>query len=181
MKHIAALTAIGRDRPGIVSAVSRILFRRGCNIEDSSMTILRGEFAMILVISLPGPSAMRPLEKDLKDMARRMKLFAALKELSTPPPAARRRPVKPHIISVLGSDRPGIVYEVSDLLASRRVNITDLNTRLIGTKSRPVYAMVIEAELPTRLPAAKLAGDLEKLSRKMGVTVTVKPLDAVEL
>ena len=53
MKKTIVLTAVGQDRPGIVANVSKILYETDCNIEDSSMTILKGDFAMILIISLP--------------------------------------------------------------------------------------------------------------------------------
>jgi glycine cleavage system transcriptional repressor len=48
------LTAAGRDRPGLVAAVSKILFEEGCNLEDSAMTRLQGEFAILLILSGPG-------------------------------------------------------------------------------------------------------------------------------
>ncbi len=47
MRRFFAITAIGKDRPGIVAGVSKALYDLGTNIEDSSMTILSGEFAMI--------------------------------------------------------------------------------------------------------------------------------------
>ena len=52
MQHFA-LTIIGRDRPGIVSQVTEILFKQGFNIADSSCSILGGQFSMILIISNP--------------------------------------------------------------------------------------------------------------------------------
>ena len=52
MSHFA-LTVVGRDRPGIVSEVTEILFKLGCNIADSSCSILGGQFAMILILSHP--------------------------------------------------------------------------------------------------------------------------------
>ena len=52
MGHFA-LTVVGRDRPGIVSQVTEILYRLGCNIADSSCSILGGQFAMILILSHP--------------------------------------------------------------------------------------------------------------------------------
>ena len=54
-----ALSVVGRDRPGIVAEVSRVLFELGCNIEDSTCTILSGQFAMILVIAHPKFSSRR--------------------------------------------------------------------------------------------------------------------------
>ena len=56
-----ALAAIGKDRPGIVAAVSKVLYELGCNVEDSSMTMLRGNFAVMLVLAAPeGTTASAP-------------------------------------------------------------------------------------------------------------------------
>jgi glycine cleavage system transcriptional repressor len=54
-----AVSVFGRDRPGIVAAVTRVLADAGCNLEDTSMTILRGHFAMMLVISGGDPDICR--------------------------------------------------------------------------------------------------------------------------
>ena len=48
-----AVSAIGRDRPGIVAAVSRVLLDLEGNVEDSQMSILRGHFAVMLIVALP--------------------------------------------------------------------------------------------------------------------------------
>ena len=52
MAHLA-VSAIGSDRPGIVAAVTKVLLDQGCNLEDTSMSILRGHFAMMLVVAAP--------------------------------------------------------------------------------------------------------------------------------
>ena len=65
-----ALTAIGRDRPGIVAAVTKALYEHDCNIEDSSMTILEDEFAIILIMSMPEKSNTDSLLKDIKNVER---------------------------------------------------------------------------------------------------------------
>jgi glycine cleavage system transcriptional repressor len=62
-KNCVVISAVGKDRPGIVAGVSKVLFEAGCNLEDSSMTILEGEFAMILVVSLPEALKIEQLDK----------------------------------------------------------------------------------------------------------------------
>ena len=63
-----ALTAIGRDRPGIVAAASRVLLAHRANVEDSQMTILRGHFTMMLVVSVPEEADVSTLRDDLEDV-----------------------------------------------------------------------------------------------------------------
>src|SRR5512145_303550 len=59
---------VGKDRPGIVAEVSRILFELGCNIEDSTCTILSGQFAMILVIGHPRISAVPEIDPAFEEV-----------------------------------------------------------------------------------------------------------------
>ena len=74
------LTAAGRDRPGLVAAVSKILFEEGCNLEDSAMTRLQGEFAILLILS--GPVRTGGLEKKLRGLGKKLGLTVNLKSLS---------------------------------------------------------------------------------------------------
>lgn len=179
MKHYA-LTIIGRDRPGIVSQVTEILFRQGFNIADSSCSILGGQFAMILIIAHPAYESKEafveffsPLEESgLSVFVRTLKAGGE---------------TRPHLegeicmISVYGSDKPGIVYRVAKELGERQINITDLNTKLIGTESRPVYVMMIEAVLPDNLDAAGLGEIMAKLKQELQVDITVRNITPVEL
>src|SRR5512139_163805 len=146
MQHFA-LTIVGRDRPGIVAQVSEILFNLGCNIADSSCSILGGQFAMILILAHPdftGRDSFGPAFQPLEDAD----LTVALRVLK---PGGEIHPELEGeicMISVYGADKPGIVYHVARVLGEKKINITDLNTKLVGSEQHPVYMMMIEAVLP---------------------------------
>ena len=53
MANYALLTAVGNDRPGIAAGVAKVLYDAGCNIEDSEMARLSGQFAIMLMLRLP--------------------------------------------------------------------------------------------------------------------------------
>ena len=179
MSHFA-LTIIGRDRPGIVSQVTEILYRLGCNIADSSCSILGGQFAMILIISHPACTdresfgdAFAPLEES------GLSVF-----LRTLKPGGEKHPKMEGeicMISVYGSDKTGIVYRVARELGERSVNITDLNTKLVGSEERPVYVMMLEAVLPPELSAEALAGIMNGLKEELQVDISVRSITPVEL
>ena len=179
MNHFA-LTIVGRDRPGIVSQVTEILFNQGCNLADSSCSILGGQFTMILILGHPEftnrdsfGGAFEPLED--------ADLTVALRVLQ---PGGE---IRPHIegdicmISVYGSDKPGIVYRVAQVLGEKKVNITDLNTKLVGTEERPVYVMVLEAVLPEGAEDDEVDAWLAPIRDELHVDITVRTIPTVEL
>jgi glycine cleavage system transcriptional repressor len=179
MQHFA-LTVVGRDRPGIVSQVTGILFNLGCNIADSSCSILGGQFAMILIISHPTfvnresfGSAFQPLEDADLTVALRV-----LKPGGEQPPDLSGEIC---MISVYGADQTGIVYHVAKVLGERKINITDLNTKLVGSGQRPVYVMIIEAVLPATISETDVDAWMTPLREQLQVDISVRTIPQVEL
>ena len=164
------ISVFGRDRPGIVAAVTRVLADAGCNLEDSSMTILRGHFAMMLVV-LGGPrGGAQALAERLDPVAERLDLQVSVRpildEITSVAAAGER-----YAIAVYGADRPGLVARVSETLAARGVNITDLETRVIG-EPEPVYVMHFEVEVPKGL-AERVEAELREVAADLGVETSM--------
>ena len=169
-----ALSAIGRDRPGIVAEVTRALLGHSLNITDSQMAVLSGHFTMMLVVTAPEGTDLDAVEEELARTRERLSLDA----LSLSPlgeTSAEAAPAPSHIVTVYGVDHPGIVHAVSARLAAREVNVTDLETRLVGDG---LYAMVLEVALPLELDPEALAAMLAEVGAEQGVEVTVRPLEA---
>lgn len=179
MNHFA-LTIIGRDHPGIVARVTKVLFELGCNIADSSCTILGGQFAMILIISHPKFSSKESFGTAFETIERDG-LSVFLRTLQPGGEATPHLQGELCLISVYGSDKPGIVYPVVKELGDRQINITDLNTKLVGSAERPVYVMMIEAVLPPGIPLEKLAEIMAELKNKLQVDISVRDITPVEL
>ncbi len=176
-----AVTIISKDRPGIVADVTEVLFRLGCNIEDSSCTMLGGDFAMILIVSHKKPFAEALLADEFKALHERTGLAAYVRTLAEDEICPVKEEGELCLISVYGSDRPGIVFRVTRALADRGVNITDLNTRLIGTREEPVYVLMLEAALPEGVTVEDAAGLLEKLKKELNVEIGVRAITPVAL
>lgn len=180
MDHFAIVTAFGQDRPGIVAAVADALYRLGCNIEDTCMTRLRGEFTMMLMVRLP-----EGLDADT--LGRRLTPDTAPLDLAvlcraTPDQAAARQAtpeIPTFMLSVYGADHPGIVAQVARTVARHHGNITDMNTRVIGPGDLPVYVMVLEIQVPEAQEADRLRLALEQLKPALGVDLTFRPLEHV--
>lgn len=121
MKSLFVISAVGKDKPGLVYSVTRILADAGINIVDIDARSVRGHFSMFLVVDI-GPS-----NCSYEEMTQRLKPVHANFDLGlrTEPYKAGRR--KAHkrlmVLTVMGADRPGIVAEVSGMCAEHSVNI----------------------------------------------------------
>lgn len=173
-----AVTAIGRDRPGIVAAISRALLELEGNIEDSQMSILRGHFAVMLIVRVPEGVDADRLARRLGDVRDELGLEAITVEGLDELPAPAPEPT--HVISVYGADHPGIVAAVAGALAAEGVNITDLETRVAGGGEEPLYAMLLEVALGDVDPE-RFERRMHEVGEAERVEVSVRELDAEAL
>jgi glycine cleavage system transcriptional repressor len=151
--HQIWLTAIGRDKPGIVARITQVLLDHGLNIEDSQMRILSGRFAMMLL--LRGGSSEEALYKDLLVAGRELGLDYIYVH-----PIAETDVVVPkptHMASLYGADRPGQVAAVAQRLATLNVNISGLSTRLDGKVSVQELELTVPDDVDIRKELTEVA------------------------
>ena len=176
------VTALGGDKPGIVAGVAEVLYGLGCNLEDSAMTRLEGEFAIMLIFSAPPAVSDKKLADAFAPLEKKLKLVIHLKPLSASEGRAPAASTAPHVISVYGADRPGIVFRVSQALAKAKVNITDVQTHrseAAKTSRGPsLYMLLLEVELPRGLTPQALEKTLKALASELGVEVSVRSAEA---
>jgi glycine cleavage system transcriptional repressor len=171
MAGLVAVTVVGIDRPGIVSAMSKVLYERGCNLEDVSSTILRGHFSMMLLVHVPDAVDADTLEADLDSAGRGLGLTVTVRPVEE---TTSEVPAPTHMVSVYGADKPGIVFKVAKKLATVGANITDLTSRVIGEGSSPVYAVMLEVVFPEGTDPDSILS----LREELDVDVSVHPVEA---
>ncbi|SCF31094.1 glycine cleavage system transcriptional repressor [Micromonospora matsumotoense] len=162
-----AITVIGRDRPGIVADVAEVLARLGANLTDSTMTRLRGHFAMTLICV--GPTAVE-VEAALTPLAADGQLLATVRAVT--PDGTTAPAGEPYVLAVHGADRMGIVAAMTRVVAESGGNVTDLSTRLAGS----LYVVVAEVDLPLG-SADDLTGRLSGVAAGLGVGFSLRPAD----
>ena len=171
-----AVSALGRDRPGIVAAVSGVLLGHGLNLADSQMGILSGRFTMTLIVDGPDDLDRDALRGDLRKVADELGLDTIVVQEVAAAHGIESAPT--HIATVYGIDHPGIVHAITSELGARGVNITDLNTRLVEDEGEePLYAMMLEIALPPAVSEADLSDGLRRIAGEQGVDVSVRELD----
>lgn len=178
MKKMLSLSAIGKDRTGIVSSISKILFELGCNIEDSTMTLLSGQFAVILLLDCPKNSDILKLKSKLKTSLSKLDLSFSVTEVDKPGKAKKN--FGEYIIAVYGADKVGIVYNVSKYLADNKINITDVQTKISGKKDK-IYIMLLEVNIPKMIKETKLRTQLDELAKKLDVEIFLNQADSSQI
>jgi glycine cleavage system transcriptional repressor len=172
VRHLT-LSAVGGDRPGIVSGVTGQLVELGCNLEDTSMTVLRGRFAMVMVLAAPDDVGPERVEASLAEVAAALDLAVWVHDLAEAVPPAPEG--EPWTVSVHGADHPGIVHRVTATLAGVGANIADLSTRVVGEEEAPAYVMVLEVLLPAGVDGGDVARRLERIGAEIGVACSMHP------
>ena len=168
-----AITVLGHDRPGIIAETTRVLADLGLNLEDSTMTLLRGHFAMTLICA--GVPAAAEVEAALAALTSGGSLSVSVREVPEEPEHAAVG--SSYVLTVHGGDRPGIVSAVVAEVARVGGNITDLTTRLAGE----LYLLVAEVDLPVGVRARALRGSLDGVAAALGVGVTLREVESDEL
>ncbi len=177
MKTYFILSAIGKDRPGIVADVSEVIYECGGNIEDSSMTLLRNNFALLLLFSTEREEASEKLSAGLKRLEWEKKLTVFFSPI--PLEEAHPRPTAPtdrFQITTSGIDHAGIVYKVCRLLADRGINIVDMETRRIASaeSGTPLFEMDIHVDVPRSVSERSLRDDLHRLADELVIDLVLK-------
>jgi glycine cleavage system transcriptional repressor len=163
------VAASGPDQPGIVAEFTRVFLERDCNLEDSSMTVLRGHFAMMLVVETPEGVKAESLESDLAFATSALGLIVNVWEISSlvdPTPGGERWVVWLH-----GADRKGIVNSIAEVLAKDDANIVEVSTRLDDDGE---YAMQLTVVVPDTTDAGALALDLAVAAKLLGIECSLQ-------
>lgn len=167
-----AITVLGHDRPGIIAETTAALAGLGLNLEDSSMTLLRGHFAMTLVTA--GDAAAADIEAALAGLAADGSLAVSVREVPPEQPAPTGAS---YLLSVHGGDRPGIVSAVTAEVARAGGNITDLTTRLAGG----LYVLTAECDFPPDADVAGVEAAIKDVAAALGVGATLRLVESDEL
>lgn len=174
---LQAITVIGHDRPGIIAGTTAALADLGLNLEDSTMTLLRGHFAMMLVCE--GEASSDEIGRALAFLTEDGSLDVAVREVPEEEvdPGSAEDAGPSYVLTVHGGDRPGIVSAVVGEVARTGGNITDLTTRLAGE----LYLLVAEVDLPTGTDVEALTGALDSVAEGLGVGVTLRRVESDDL
>lgn len=178
MKKWFALSAIAQDHPGIVADLAELIYECDCNLEESSMTVLGSEFAVLLLLSGQGNDLERRLSSACKRLEWEKRVTVFLRPLEGEP--AHDRPsgrVAQYQLQATGVDKAGIVARVARCLADHGINITEMHT-----SSRPepgsgtaIYTMQVHMDVPVSVGVEAFQERLDRIADELHIHIELVP------
>lgn len=167
------LSTLGEDRPGLVNSLTEAVADCGCNINDSRMTVLGGEFAIIMLLSGTW-DAIAKIEAQLPRLQDRLKLTLVSKRTETRHP---RPNMLSYMVEVVSMDHPGIVHDIASFFSSRTINIEDLYTTSYPAPhtGAPMFSMNMIISVPGDLSLATLRGEFMDLCDALNLDAVMAP------
>jgi glycine cleavage system transcriptional repressor len=178
MKSHAILTASGADRVGIVDDLAALILERRCNVEESRMAVLGGEFAVILLLS-GKQEDVQELIRELSGQEKSLGLRITLRETAAPRPTPDTRP---YLLESVSLDTPGIVHSITSLLRRHGVSIDDLETDTTPAPwtGAPMFVMRARVTLPADVAVATLRDELELLESEQNLDIKFSPISPLQ-
>lgn len=177
MRQYLVLSAIGPDRPGIVNAISKIIFDHGCNLEDSRMAILGGEFAIVVLAAGDGDQIAK-LRKDTPAFGDKTGLIITTKPTSAPG-TRELKSARRYTVHAVGLDHEGIVHQITHALASLGVNIETLESTTAPAPHTgdPQFILDMQIQQPSQLTEEQLREKLTEACEAVNVDVEISPVE----
>jgi len=174
MTQLIVLSAVGTDKPGVVNALSKAILDCGGNIEESRMTSLGAEFAVLLLISGNWHTPAK-LESAMQKLGDTHELSINLKKTG-----GRRdhSDCIPYGVDVVCLDQPGIVFHLSEFFSSRQIEITDLLTRRYAAPhtGAPMFSVQLTVSIPGSARIGQLRDDFHDLCEQLNLDSILEPV-----
>ena len=173
MRSQLLITSIGEDRPGIVARLTEVLVANGANLEESRMAILGGDFAAIMLVSIPSNNV-PALEKDLAKLQSEGISVTSRKTETLDP--GRFKSYNQYEIQLKGADHEGIVHTVSSHLQQQSINIQSVETMVVHAPvtGSPLFQLKAHILVPPSISAQDLRNSLNKIALQESVDIELK-------
>ena len=167
------LSALGHDRPGIINQLAEAARDTGCNIVDSRMTVLGGEFALLMMVE-GNWNGVAKLEQALPTLERRLELTIICRRTEEQSGPAD---LLPYTVEVVTIDHPGIISQLAGFFAGRNINIRDLYTdsyRAAHTGTQ-MFSATMTVHIPKDIHIARLREEFLDLCDALNLDAVIEP------
>ena len=174
MSQLIVLSAIGTDRTGVVQDITQVILSCGGNIEESRMTTLGSEFAVLMLVSGNWHTLTR-LESALEKLTKNDDLAVSIRKTGA---RTSREDRMPYAVDVVSLDQQGIVFNLADFFAARDVEIADVSTRRYAAAhtGAPMFALQMAINIPTTVPISMLRDEFLELCDRLNLDAILEPV-----
>jgi glycine cleavage system transcriptional repressor len=175
-KTFLVISAVGTDHPGLVNDLSRAILEQGCNIEDSRMTVLGGEFAAILLVEGKW-NTLAKVENALPELQRTLGMTIICKRTGE---RSRNEQKLPYAVDVIAMDHPGIVNKLAGFFAERGINIEDMATTTYAAAhtGTPMFSVHMTVGIPSDTHIATLREEFMDYCDGLNLDAVLEPVKA---
>jgi glycine cleavage system transcriptional repressor len=174
MKQLIVLSVIGNDRSGVVNDISKVILDCGGNIEESRMSALGNEFAMLMLVS-GNWHTLTKLESELDKLSKDHGLTVTMRKTGERSP---KTDCMPYGVDVVALDQPGIVFNLANFFASRHIDIAELATRRYAAAhtGAPMFSVQLTVNVPATEHLAQLRDDFMELCDQLNLDAIIEPV-----
>ena len=172
--HKAIISILGQDGPGIVAAVSKILFEQDCNIENVSQTTLQYVFAGIFIVSMPESLSPESLHQNLTAHLATLDLDVHIVSFESMKAPLLPSQSEAFIVTTKGPDRKGLVAGISEVIARFEGNITNLQAVFKGGDDPGDNIMIYEIDVPRQTDQQALYNELNKRAQELALDIDIQ-------
>lgn len=168
------ISIIGRDRPGILAALSGTLLDLDCNIENISQTILQSVFGALLIVSVPEVLDEQSLKLKLQDKLANLDLNVFVKSYHRAIEDTGRQAGHPFVITTVGPDNRGLVAAITGVLARHDINVVNLKAVFKGGTEPRNNVMIFEVDIPDSAVLPEVRTELELAAGKLELDINIQ-------
>jgi glycine cleavage system regulatory protein len=163
------MTIIGKDRTGLIEALARLVADNGGNWLESRMCRLGGDFAGILRVQVPEEN-----EKKLIEELRALHSGGLSVIVRSDEAHPLAEPTKSASLSLIGQDRPGIIYQISSALANQNVNVEELESERFSApmSGEMIFTAMARLQIPEGCAVTELRKELEAIGGELMVDIS---------
>jgi len=174
MSQLIVISAVGTDRTGVVQDLTKVIMSCGGNIEESRMTTLGSEFAMLLLVSGNWHTLSR-LQQGLDKLCEKSELTIGIRKTDAKQPEQNRMP---YAVDVVALDQQGIVFNLANFFASRDIEIADVATRSYAAAhtGAPMFAVQMAVNVPSSVHVSQLRDEFLELCDRLNLDAIIEPV-----
>lgn len=168
------ISVLGKDRPGIIAAVTRIFLEQEFNIEDVSQTILQAEFSGIFIVTGPDHCDPQGVCQALQTATDGFDMHFHVRVMDPNGSRWTTCACEHFIITTRGPDRKGLVAQITAILAAHNVNVTQLQAVFRGGDEPGRNIMIYEVDIPADIDQSQLNEVLKAKGRELNLEVNIQ-------